>query len=79
MHALDAELVLVSAPAASLAPALPAAERDVARLVARGLSNREIAAIRGTSTRTVANQVAAIMKKLGAASRVAIAARLGRR
>ncbi len=56
---------------------LTAAERDVARLAARGLSNREIAASRGTSVRTVANQVASVFVKLGVGSRRELAARGG--
>jgi DNA-binding CsgD family transcriptional regulator len=45
------------------------AERAVARLVADGLTNAEIARARGAALRTIANQVAAILRKLGAASR----------
>ncbi len=52
---------------------LTAAERDVARLVKKGLSNAQIASARGTSVNTVANQIAAIMRKLGVGSRVEIA------
>jgi len=52
---------------------LTAAERDVARLVKKGLSNAQIASARGTSANTVANQIAAIMRKLGVGSRVEIA------
>ncbi|MBX3226124.1 MAG: helix-turn-helix transcriptional regulator [Labilithrix sp.] len=60
--------------------ALTAAERDVARLVARGATNAEIARARGTSARTVANQVQSIMRKLEVASRVGLAAAIsGRR
>ena len=45
------------------------AERAVTSLLLRGLSNAEIAAERGTSERTVANQIAAIFRKLGVCSR----------
>ena len=45
--------------------ALTKAEEEVARLVARGMSNREIAASRATKERTVANQLKAIFKKFG--------------
>jgi DNA-binding CsgD family transcriptional regulator len=48
---------------------LTAAERAVAALIARGKSNEAIAKIRGTSTRTVANQVASLLRKLGLPSR----------
>lgn len=49
--------------------ALTAAEHAVAQLVLRGLSNSEIARRRHTSPRTVANQLAAIFRKLGVNSR----------
>jgi eukaryotic-like serine/threonine-protein kinase len=49
------------------------AEREIVRLLRSGLSNAEIARIRGTSVRTVANQVSALMRKLGAGSRLELA------
>lgn len=55
------------------APPLPnglsEAERAVLELVAQGLSNREIAVLRGSSERTVANQVASILRKTNQTSR----------
>lgn len=57
---------------------LTAAEREVAELIARGHGNEAIARARGTSIRTVSNQVSAILRKLGASSRFEIAARLAR-
>ncbi|HEY1953967.1 MAG TPA: helix-turn-helix transcriptional regulator, partial [Polyangiaceae bacterium] len=57
-------------------PSLTRAERAVARRVARGESNAEIARARGSSPRTVANQVAQIFRKLGVASRAELGARL---
>lgn len=45
------------------------AEADVVRGVLAGESNAAIAARRGTSVRTVANQLAALFKKLGVGSR----------
>ncbi len=54
---------------------LTQAEREVALAAARGLSNAAIAAARGAAVRTIANQLAGIMKKLGVASRVELAAR----
>lgn len=56
---------------------LTAAEQDVALLILRGLSNAAIARVRGTSVRTVANQVAAILDKVGVGSRLELCARLG--
>jgi len=55
---------------------LTRAENAVALAVHRGLSNEEIARVRGTSLRTVANQVAAVFRKLGVASRVELSHRL---
>ncbi|MDX2019895.1 MAG: helix-turn-helix transcriptional regulator [Deltaproteobacteria bacterium] len=52
------------------------AERAVAGLIAEGLSNAEIATARGTSTRTIANQVANILAKLSVDSRVDLVAQL---
>jgi DNA-binding CsgD family transcriptional regulator len=49
--------------------ALTNAEGEVARLVAKGLSNKEIAAKRNTKERTVANQLRSIFRKLEVQSR----------
>ncbi len=51
---------------------LTQAEKDVLTLVRHGLSNREIAEMRGTSINTVANQLAALLRKTGAISRRAL-------
>src|SRR5437868_11224901 len=48
---------------------LTPAERDVLARVVAGASNAEIAKARGTSIRTVANQIASLLRKLGASSR----------
>ncbi|NOU26417.1 MAG: response regulator transcription factor [Polyangiaceae bacterium] len=48
---------------------LPPGLRDVAASIVRGESNREIAERRGTSERTVANQVVALLRRFGASSR----------
>lgn len=48
---------------------LTAAERDVLARVVRGESNAAIAKGRSTSARTVANQVASLLRKTGARSR----------
>ena len=48
---------------------LSAAEQDVLVSLVRGASNREIATRRRVSERTVANQVASILRKVGVASR----------
>jgi DNA-binding NarL/FixJ family response regulator len=53
---------------------LIARERDVAVLIARGLSNRAVAAEPGLGERTVESYVSSILNKLGYTSRVQIAA-----
>jgi DNA-binding NarL/FixJ family response regulator len=59
-------------------PRLTAAEREVVAGVLNGRSNAAIALARHTSTRTVANQLAGIYRKLGVASRWELAAFAGR-
>lgn len=73
------EYCVVSAPFQPEAgfSGLTAAEVEVAKLAVSGLSNRAIAERRGSSVRTVANQMAAVLQKLNATSRVQVAARLG--
>lgn len=53
---------------------LSPAETAVARLAVAGRSNREIAHARGSSERTVANQMASLFRKLGVRSRSELAA-----
>jgi DNA-binding NarL/FixJ family response regulator len=48
---------------------LSEAERDVLHLLERGLSNKEIARLRSRSARTIANQVASLLRKTSSASR----------
>lgn len=48
---------------------LTVAEREVLALVVRGDSNAAIARARSTSARTVANQLASLLRKTGAISR----------
>lgn len=56
--------------------ALAPGEREVLRLLLAGLSNTQIANARGTSARTIANQVASLLKKLGARSRYELIGRM---
>ncbi len=69
--------IVPESPSLAAPAGLTDAELTVARLVALGRSNAEIARLRARSVRTIANQVAAILRKLGVTSRVEIAARIG--
>ena len=69
------EFVVFSWSVPSTLPKLSAAEREVLKWITRGASNREIARARGVALRTVANQVASILKKLAASSRYELIAR----
>ena len=53
---------------------LTGAELEVGAALFEGASNQQIAAGRGSSVRTVANQVASIFRKLGVRSRGELAA-----
>ncbi len=71
------EHVIVTVPLrVRLDPALTPAEISVARLIVAGRSNADIARTRGTSVRTVANQVASLLRKLGLGSRAQAGLRL---
>jgi DNA-binding CsgD family transcriptional regulator len=52
------------------------AERDVLSLIQRGLSNEEIATMRARSVRTIANQVASLLRKTNSGSRRELTVRL---
>lgn len=54
---------------------LTSRERDVAALVARGLTNKRIAAVLGISVATVKDHVHRILAKSGLETRAAVAAR----
>jgi len=74
LHVGDDSLVVLSSEDRSrklnaTATALTEAERQVLALLLEGHSNAEIATTRSTSERTVANQVAAIFRKLHVSSR----------
>jgi DNA-binding NarL/FixJ family response regulator len=55
---------------------LTSAEEEVLAFLLDGYDNASIAAARGTSARTTANQVASIFRKLGVASRAELAAKI---
>ncbi len=58
---------------------LTEAQQEVLRGIIAGRTNAEIAGLRGTSTRTVANQIASIFVKLGVSSRAELVAVLSTR
>lgn len=62
---------LLRATATRPAP-LTAAERDVLSLVKQGLSNKDIAEARNRSERTIANQMASLLRKTGLSGRRAL-------
>jgi DNA-binding NarL/FixJ family response regulator len=74
---LSPALHIVALPAKerALPKRLTPAERAVALGILEGRTNEEIARARGTSVRTIANQVASIFKKLEVGSRGELAAR----
>ena len=75
---IDDELVIFSWDIAEPTPAkLTAAERAVLARVVRGETNQAIARARKTSVRTIANQVASLLRKTGAASRFDLIRRFG--
>lgn len=65
-------------PAEALA-ALTARERAVAEQVLGGLANKQIARLHATSPATVKNQLRAVYRKLGVATRTELCARYGSR
>jgi DNA-binding NarL/FixJ family response regulator len=74
----DAELSIVSLPRPDrvLDRTLPSAELAVIRALIEGSSYEEIAAARRTSTRTVANQISAVFRRLHVSGRNELVQRL---
>jgi len=73
----SAEFVLFEMPLEFVPPAaFTPAEREVLNHVRAGLSSAEIARARGTSARTVANQLASMYRKMGVNSRQELIATL---
>jgi DNA-binding NarL/FixJ family response regulator len=58
--------------------ALTPSKEHVLELVGRGLSNAEIAKLRSRSARTIANQVASLLRKTRLPSRRALATRVSK-
>jgi DNA-binding CsgD family transcriptional regulator len=72
----DARWVIsVEVPGRSLRARLSRSEWEVARLAIEGQAHVEIARARGTSVRTIANQLAAVFEKLGMSGRAELRAR----
>lgn len=65
-----------AAPPLRAPPVLTEAERKVLKLVLEGHSNAHIARVRGTATRTVANQIASLFRKHDVHSRAELVASL---
>lgn len=65
----DFAIIPVAGDPAPCLANLSAAETRVLAELATGRSNREIATSRGTSLRTITNQVSAVFRKLGVRSR----------
>ena len=70
------EYVVLSDDLVKSVQVLTPAEQTVLKLVLEARSNRDIAKQRGTSERTVANQLASIFRKTGTRSRAELVARL---
>ena len=68
LEPIDGHVVLIES-GSSVPEGLSRAEREVAFLAGMGCTNREIGRRRGTSERTVANQIASILRKTGVGSR----------
>lgn len=74
----DSELHVVGIPRPDrrLSESLPTAELAVIRALVEGCSYREIAKLRGTSTRTIANQISAVFRRLRVSGRNELVQRL---
>lgn len=73
---LEVLLIDVEDQPLALSALLTEAEKAVLELLLDGRSNREIAALRAVSSKTVANQLRSIYAKLAVASRCELAALL---
>jgi DNA-binding NarL/FixJ family response regulator len=79
-HGANVVVMSFPVPCATFGKLLTDAETAIARDILSGLSNASIARKRGTAVRTIANQVAAIFRKLQVRSRLELSvyARVGR-
>lgn len=74
--ARELRVVGLPRPDVALAKLLPSAELSVIRSLVEGQSYRQIAAARGTSTRTIANQISAVFRRLRVSGRNELVLRL---
>lgn len=72
----ELRVVGMARPDAALSERLPGAELAVIRSLVEGLCYREIARRRGTSTRTIANQISAVFRRLRVSGRNDLVQRL---
>jgi len=72
----ELNVIAIPRPERLLQGVLPQAELKVVRNMVEGLSYREIARLRGTSTRTIANQVSAVFRRLNVSGRNELVQRL---
>jgi DNA-binding CsgD family transcriptional regulator len=63
------DVIVISAPLPRLPAILTESERAVARALLTGCSNAEIARARGTSRKTISNQLSMMYRKLGVENR----------
>jgi DNA-binding NarL/FixJ family response regulator len=73
---VDLQVIAVPRPDLALNGQMPAAELDVVRALVEGRSYAEIAGLRGTSERTVANQLAGAFRRLQVSGRSQLIQRL---
>ena len=78
-HCMPRQTVSISRPDRDLAIALTPAEYAVTRLLVEGKSYAEMAVLRQTSSRTVANQLAAAFHRLGVSGRAELLCLLAQR
>jgi DNA-binding NarL/FixJ family response regulator len=72
----ELRVISTARPDLALAARLPSAELAVIRSLVEGLSYQEIARLRGTSTRTIANQISAVFRRLRVSGRNELVQRL---
>ncbi|HET7539041.1 MAG TPA: helix-turn-helix transcriptional regulator [Polyangiaceae bacterium] len=72
-------IVTLPRPDLALSNLLSDAELQICRMLLEGSTHAEMAAVRGTSRRTIANQLAAIFRKLKVSGRLELVTRLAQR